>query len=223
MEAYEIVAMLAEALSYAFLALFLIALVAMLALYALAWLDERVGMDALNEAINAAIGDIAHKARTVSSALAHWLLRQLFGSRYVASTGTVSPSDADRPHQDAVSAPSVCQTDRQTKRQRDIIDITKDVEIAVILRAYRTPEALVQALRLAGWGVGQIRAAVKLDNNRVSQLVRDIDARTARTSDAVACADADDGAQPTQSTQPTVQSTQPTRAMLTELIGEVQR
>ncbi|PJF46041.1 MAG: hypothetical protein CUN48_15815, partial [Candidatus Thermofonsia Clade 3 bacterium] len=102
MEAYEIVAMMAEALSYAFLALFLIALVAMLALYALAWLDERVGMDIINEAINAAVGDVSSKARTVSNAMAHWLLRQLFGSRYVASTGTVSPSDADRPHQDAV-------------------------------------------------------------------------------------------------------------------------
>ncbi len=45
-----------------------------------------------------------------------------------------------------------------------------DVQFARILRHYRTPEALVEALLLAGWGVGQIRAVVRLDNNRVSEI-----------------------------------------------------
>lgn len=45
-----------------------------------------------------------------------------------------------------------------------------DVQVARILRHYRTAEALVEALLLAGWGVGQIRAVVRLDNNRVSEI-----------------------------------------------------
>lgn len=45
-----------------------------------------------------------------------------------------------------------------------------DVQVARILRHYRTADALVEALLLAGWGVGQVRAVVRLDNNRVSEI-----------------------------------------------------
>lgn len=60
-----------------------------------------------------------------------------------------------------------------------------DVQVARILRHYRTAEALVEALLLAGWGVGQIRATVRIDNNRVSEIAARVRGATEETEEDV--------------------------------------
>ncbi len=80
-------------------------------------------------------------------------------------------SDAARTAPDAArsmqrNAPQAAQGMRANAAQTALAD----VQVARILRHYRTAEALVEALLLAGWGVGQVRAVVRLDNNRVSEI-----------------------------------------------------
>jgi hypothetical protein len=80
-------------------------------------------------------------------------------------------SDAARTAPDAArsmqrNAPQSARTMRSDAAQHALAD----VQVARILRHYRTAEALVEALLLAGWGVGQIRATVRIDNNRVSEI-----------------------------------------------------
>lgn len=61
-----------------------------------------------------------------------------------------------------------------------------DVQVARILRHYRTAEALAEALLLAGWGVGQVRAVVRLDNNRVSEIAARVRGIQAEVRDGMA-------------------------------------
>lgn len=83
---------------------------------------------------------------------------------------------ADAPQAARMPA-SPMQPPARTVAQPARSDAATDAQIIRLLRAYRTADVVAEALLLAGWGVGQVRSVVRMDNNRVSAIAARVTGR----------------------------------------------